>query len=260
MKKLIGLPDLQNGTHMPLYIQISNNLIQYIRRNQLAKGEAIPSENELLSRYDVSRTTVRQAIQHLESQHIVHRVRGKGTFVAAPKRRQYVRGFQNLEDQLKELGIVATNDLLDYKTVLPPNTCAEQLGLNPSQKVLLIRRLKLADTEPLALEERFLPLDIAMRFQKEDFEDMPVFNVLDREPDLSIVRVAYTIASSPLSESESKIMKVDQTASVIRRTGIYYNMDEKPVMFSRITFLADKAELRFEFHKEDDNWGVVSVV
>ena len=78
------LPDLDKNDYKPLYIQLSDLLADFIKDSVLVEGDALPSENELLARYDISRTTVRQAIQRLESQDLVRKIRGKGTFVTAP--------------------------------------------------------------------------------------------------------------------------------------------------------------------------------
>ena len=95
---------------------------------------------------------------------------------------------------------------------------------------------------------------------KTDFHTKPIFDLLEANPDNEIVRVTYTITNIPLTEEEADTLEVDLYASAIRRTGVYFNRRKTPVMFSRVTFLADRIELKFEFHKADDIWGIVSVV
>ena len=102
MVDLEKLPDLNKEEYKPLWIQLSDVLADYIQSNSLKPGHPLPSEKELIQRYHVSRMTVRLAIQRLEREELVHKVQGKGTFVAALKPREYIRGFQNLEETLAE--------------------------------------------------------------------------------------------------------------------------------------------------------------
>lgn len=254
------LIDLNKNDYKPLYIQLSEVLAEYIQTKGLYEGDALPSENELLAQYDISRTTIRQAMQRLESQDIVRKVRGKGTFVAASKSRESIRGFQNLEETLARKGIELSNILLEFKDTSPLNTWAKDLHLVEWKKIKLIRRLKLADKKPLAIEERLLPFELAQGILKTDFHTKPIFDLLEANPDNEIFRVTYTITNIPLTEEEADTLEVGLHASAIRRTGVYFNRQEIPVMFGRVTFLADRIKLKFEFHKADDTWEIVSVV
>jgi GntR family transcriptional regulator len=254
------LPDIDRSDYKPLYVQLSEALAGYVRSCGLALGDLLPSENELMARYRVSRATIRQAVQRLESLEIVHRVRGKGTFVAKPKMRGTVRGFQNLEISLAAQGIKVTNRLISSEKVNRADAWAAAFCGEGGKKFFLIRRLKLAERKPFAIEERLLPIEIADRFSQIDFRNKPIFDLMDENPDTEIVRVAYTITSSLLSETETKMLLTGRRVPGIRRIGIYYGRDENPLMAGRLTFRADRIELKFEFHKKDDNWGIVSIV
>ncbi len=259
MKKT-KLPDLNKDNHVPLYIQLGEILIQYIKKNKLTDGDLIPSENDLLARYEVSRMTIRQAVQWMESQEIVKRVRGKGTFVIAPKRREHIRNFQSFEDRLRELGRKPENILLDYQKTLLPQKWIKSYGLWISGQALLIRKLKLADDEPLAIDERYLPLDVASRFRENDLRDHTIFDLFRSRTDLTFIKVLYTYNASLISQNEARELKVKHSSSVLRRSGVYYNSKEQMVMFSRVTFLGDKIELSLEYHYKDDNWGTITIV
>ncbi|MEW6264860.1 MAG: GntR family transcriptional regulator [Thermodesulfobacteriota bacterium] len=254
------LPDVDKNDYKPLYVQLSDLLTEYIRHNGLAEGHPLPSENDLLSRYDLSRSTIRQAMQRLESQDVVRKVRGKGTFVAAPKHRKCVRGFQNVEETLAEQGIIVVNRLLRFEAVYPPRDCVRGLQLAPGKQAVLIRRLKLIQQEPLALEERYLPFELGSLFNQDDFRERPVFEVVEDRAGIEIAKVTYSIASSPLTDEEAGTLKVDPGAPVLRRTGLYYDREGHPCMFGRLIFLADKMELRFEFQKQDVFWAIMALV
>lgn len=255
---MVKLPNLRKERYKPLYIQLSDIISKYIINN-LKPGDLIPSEKDLMERYDISRMTVRLAIQRLEKEELVRKVQSKGTFVEAPRHRENVKGFQNLEDTLAERGITVTNVLLEMTDAFPSQKWSKNLLLPPGSKARIIRRLKVTEENPLALEERILPLDIATRFSEKDFADKPIFDLLDTYPDTEILRVTYTITSSLILNRVAKEMRASQSSPVLVRTGIYYNQKDKPVMVGKVTFLADRIGIRFEFHKKDKNWGIVTV-
>ena len=254
------LPDLDKTDYKPLYIQLSDALSEYIRGNCLSAGDLLPSENELLARYDVSRSTVRQAMQHLESREVIQKVRGKGTFVCEPGTRKYVKGFQNLEETMAERGIDVRNLLLHYEEIAVPPPWVGEIPLTSDYRAFLIRRLKTLNDEPLALEERYLPIEVGSRFTREDFAEKPIYDLVETLAEFEISHIVYTIAMAPLLELEADSLKAKPGDPAMRRIGFYQGADHKTIMSSRLTFLPDKLELRFEFQKSSDSWSVVSVV
>jgi len=253
------LPELDRNDYKPLYVQLSELLAKYILSNKLCEGDLLPSENELLSRYEVSRSTVRQAMQHLEAQEIISKIRGKGTFVSDSKNRKCVRGFQNFEETLAEQGLILSNILLQFESVYPSPDCAKNLRIAPGSQVFLIRRLKVSNGEPLALEERFLPAEIGSQFTGSDFKEKPVFNIVETHAELEIVRVTYTITATLLTEEEAKLLKVDIGTPALRRMGAYHGHGGRPIMYGSLVFLPDKTELQYEFQKNDNMWVIMPV-
>jgi len=253
------LPDLVTGDYKPLYIQLRDIIAGYIRAKGLKPGDPLPSENELIRRYGISRTTARMADQQLEADGLVRKIRGKGTFVAAARLREQVRGFQNLEESLAEQGIVVSNVLLQSMEGHPP-PWARELNLPAGSRARIIERLKTAAEKTLALEKRVLPLDVAARVSDEAVKSQPIFDALTAYPETDIYRVTYAIVGSSISEQDARKMKVPKRTPVLMRTGVYYNREERPVMAGRIVFLAQRIQLRYEFRREDKNWGIVDLV
>lgn len=254
------LPDLNKEDFKPLYVQLSETIAQYINLHRLSEGDPLPSENELLARYDVSRTTVRQAVQRLETDRLARRVRGKGTFVANAMGRRVVRGFQNLEEALAEQGINVSNVLLTQTDRYTHEAWMREFHEVTQSDTILIHRLKLAEKKPLAIEERLLSREVVARISKKDLRNKPIFDLLESFSENRIIRVIYTITATPLTTHEAEMLRAEKQAPVIRRVGMYFNVKNEPIMAGRVTFLAERTELKFEFHRTDDNWGIVTVI
>ena len=99
----ILLSELSLDSDIPLYSQIVNIVKRNLSAGMLAAGELLPSEAELCRAYNVSRSTVRQAIGILETDGLVVRKQGRGTFVAAPKVRRRTENVYSFTSEISEL-------------------------------------------------------------------------------------------------------------------------------------------------------------
>jgi len=252
MKKFNEFIKIDKSSYIPLYVQLSDILARYIRENSLEEGDSIPSENDLTTYYGISRNTVRQAFQILESQDIIRRVRGRGTFVTRGKEKQSLTGLKIIETRLRDLGVDTANRVLYVRETFPPRDWGRLLELAPRDKALLLRRVKTADGIPFALEERAFPAKVGRQLKAEDLKHQSVNILIDALPEYKVTNMSYTFTSSPLTAVEAKELEVDRSESVVRRMGVYRNSSAMPVMFGRLTFLADRIELKFEFVRSDD--------
>jgi GntR family transcriptional regulator len=258
LSNLNELTDLDKDSFKPLYVQLCDSLIEHIQSNNLKAGDILPSENQLLSRYSVSRNTIRLAIERLVKLNLAQKRRGKGTFVSPRGSRKFVRGLIGFEESLGEYGLTVTNVMLEKTETLDKIPWVINIGGFSPQKALYIKRLKVLNEEPVALEERYLPLLVAKRFKNADFMEHSIFDLLEKIPEFEINRVSYILRSSLLSTAESKILKKDVAKPALRRVGIYYDSLGHKIMLSRLTLVSDKLTVNYDFHKHENVWGLVS--
>ncbi len=260
MLKYHSLPGLDTDSYKPLYIQISDVIIDSIKNEIFKEGGLIPSEHELLFRYQVSRNTVRQAVQLLEKDRWVKRVRGKGTYVTKTKEIKSLDFTMDIESKIAALGKKPGNRLCDLKEVKVMDKWARFLSIPESSPVICLRRVKLADSQPIALEERYFPPEIARLFSTEDLKNTPTARLFETKKKTSIHYVEYLIGNAPLTETEAKNLEIELSASIFRRSSVYYTSNMKPIMASRVTFLAEKIEWRVQLSKSGETWEALSIV
>ncbi|HTG53558.1 MAG TPA: FAD-dependent oxidoreductase, partial [Gemmatimonadaceae bacterium] len=123
----------------------------------LATGSQLPTENDLIARFGVSRPTVRRAVQNLVSRGLVEIQRGRGTYVTRPKITQELTALSGFVEDMQALGRHPTARLLDKQLVAADKTVAQQLALPAGSLVVRIRRVRLADGEPVSFDETYLP-------------------------------------------------------------------------------------------------------
>lgn len=131
-----------------LYSRVESVLASEINDGALKVGAQLPTEDTLITRFEVSRITVRRAIQNLVSRGLVEIRRGKGTFVAAPRITQELTELSGFVEDMHAVGRKPTARVLGRDTVTADATVARQLALTKGERVVRIRRVRLADGVP----------------------------------------------------------------------------------------------------------------
>jgi GntR family transcriptional regulator len=153
--------ELSRSSPVPLYRQLANFLETAIRGGRLKPGDRLDSEWLLARRHQVSRITIRQAVDELVRKELLLRKQGKGTFVIAPAVRHDLRRLHGLLGSLFSQSDGASTRLLRYGLRVPPAEIAGLLRLRPGQSALELERLYLIEGKPVALAQAWLVPDVA---------------------------------------------------------------------------------------------------
>jgi len=231
------------GSPLPLYAQLESILAGEIASGALLPGSRLPNEEELVKRYSVSRTTVRQTIQNLIRRGLIEIQRGKGTFVLQPKITQELTQLSGFVEDMQSLGRNASARLLDKQTVPASDSVACQLAITTGTPVVRIQRVRLADNSPLSFDETYLPREIGERILENNLETEPIFSLLEQKYD------------TPLTEAEYRLEAVSADTTVARALGIAagspifliertsYTSGRRPVDYERLYYRGD--QIRF---------------
>src|SRR5215475_2336141 len=162
-------------TRLPLYAQVEDVLASRISSGALPAGTQLPSEEELIREFDVSRTTIRTTIQNLVRQGLVEIRRGRGTFVASPRIVQELTELTGFVEDMVVLGRIPTARVLSRQLVPAEPIVAEKLAVAPGTTVAQIRRVRLSDGVPLSFDETYLPEALGRQVMEDDLAKEPIF-------------------------------------------------------------------------------------
>src|SRR6516165_12831146 len=123
-----GTPLIDSSSAMPLYAQVEAVLASDIADGRLSTGSQLPTENDLIERFGVSRPTVRRAVQNLVARGLVEIQRGKGTYVSRPKITQELTALSGFVEDMQALGRHPTARLIDQQLVTADRMVAHQLA------------------------------------------------------------------------------------------------------------------------------------
>ena len=154
----------------PKHAQLSDVLADLAVR-ELGPDAAIPSERELMAAYDVSRATVRKAIESLIADGLLHRIHGKGTFVATPRLESRLH-LASFSQDMRRRGLTPSTRLLQIELDDPPADVARALdlgaGSDSGRSAWRLDRVRLADDQPIALENGWYPRALLPDLDRHD--------------------------------------------------------------------------------------------
>lgn len=261
---------IDRNSPVPIFRQLEEQILKHIQNGDLKPGDRIPSQYELAREFQVSRTTIQKAIDHLILEQLLYFKQGKGIYVAAPPMRQHLPILQSLSQSLVELGYRVHADLLLKEEVEAPTRISQRLNLPASTSMLHIKRLVYADNVPMVLQETFiegkrfrgiLELDLRNRSMTElieevgnthiedssfvvgasqaDWGEARMLHILAGTPLLTMEETGFEENKQPVRYSENKLRSdyfrvVIGAASVDNRVCLEYRLQERSVNISLV--------------------------
>jgi GntR family transcriptional regulator len=174
---------------------------------QLDVGDAIPSERQLCADLGVSRLTVRAALDDLVRDGMLIRRHGSGTFVSEPKIAQELTMTSFTED-MRRRGMEPGSKTLDLRTVPAGAHLGRLLHVSPSEPVVIISRLRLADHETMAIETLHVRASLVPGLAHDDLERQSFYDILQERYGIEIVGGTQTIEPTVTNEEESAALGV----------------------------------------------------
>lgn len=191
---------------IPLYYQLMDIIIDMIDKGNLEADSKLPSERELCENYDISRSTVRQAISELEKGGYIYRLHGKGTFVSPKIFKQELLGFYSFTEEMKKIGKVPKSKVLDFKIINTNKNLASKMNLHINEKIYVFTRLRLANNEPMMVETSYVPHSKFLNLTKELLEENPLYDIFSSVYNINITSAEESFRSVLTREYEAKVL------------------------------------------------------
>lgn len=237
---------------LPLYIQLENALLAYIRSEGLTAGDQLPTEGEIAIMYSVSRATIRQALGRLVNDGYVERVQGLGSFVAKP-RPQHTPLLTSFTENMQVQGYDVQRRVLESSVVATPTDAQAGLGIGEGQCQRLLR-LFIADGDPIGVSETWITLDSIGEhpelFTLEYLEGRSLYSLIEGpEIGLRLDRGMETIRAGLAQEREQRLLGCEPGDPTLIMTRSSYTASGRAVEWTIMTFRADHYEYQLELRR-----------
>lgn len=236
----------RNGT-APLYEQLKDVIHKKIKSGELKPDQQIPSERELEKTYNVSRITVRQAINLAEQEGLVRRVHGVGTFVSKPKIQQELSTLSNFQSTLQQQGLIASTKLHNSQTIVSDFQLSKLLSIQVNEKVINLELIGLGDNSPIVYYNSYFSFPVGEKMKQAAElvldKDQP-FSTLDlykMDPHLKFnpTHIEQTYEALAAVPFLAEILKVKEGFPLIKVTSLVYQ-DKNPLEYKETYYRGDK--------------------
>jgi GntR family transcriptional regulator len=222
-----------------LYSRVETVLAGEIAEGDMKAGDQLPTEDSLIERFEVSRITVRRAIQNLVGRGLVEIRRGKGTFVASPKITQELTELTGFVEDMRGLGRKPTARVISKETVTADTTVAGHLALTKGERVVRIRRVRLADGVPISFDETYLPLEIGNKIITNNLKVEPIFSLLERKYNVPLIEAEYKLEAVAAETEVAAALRVKQGSPIFRIERTSYSTGNRPVDYEKLYYRGD---------------------
>lgn len=231
---------LDKSSFTPMYFQIQSQLLSMIHAGHLRPGDPLPSEEELSRIYGVSRMTSRQALQALKSQGFASRHKGQGSFVSQPRVEKDITHLHGFTAEMNELGMKASSRVLfSGRSVATPEVAAK-LNIEVNSPVYQLRRLRLSDGLPIAIEETYLPYDRFPGVDKLDFSRLSLYQTLKNRYGFRVSRADEILEARSATNNEARLLEIQPRASLLAISRTLWTADDLPLESSESVYRGDR--------------------
>jgi len=224
---------------VPVYAQIAGSIRTLIRERALPPGTCFPPERIMCERIGVSKMTLRQAYSVLERDGIIGSRRGVGTVVRELRVDKKLPEMRSFTEEMAARGKAASSRLLGFQTTEPSFLAQEFFGLFEHQKVFQIRRLRLGDGQPIAVETVELPAHLFPNLDKIDFQTQSLYRVLEDRYGIQLARCSEEISAASPNRVQKQLLALDRSAALLVITRKSFAINDSPVEVSITAYRGD---------------------
>lgn len=172
---------IDKKSEIPLYQQLAHSIKKAVDEQKLKENDKIPAENEFCKIYDLSRTTVRQALDILEKDGYIYKLRGKGSYVSTPKIYQNRSSFSKFYDDMRSLGKVPVSKIISLKIKVADAYVRERMQLEENEMLCQIKWIRYGNNEPLIYETINLNYKLVDGIEMKELTDKKLYDILSEE-------------------------------------------------------------------------------
>jgi GntR family transcriptional regulator len=222
-----------------LYTKVEETIAAEIADGEYRPGDQLPTEVELLQRFEVSRITVRRAIQNLVQRGLLEIRRGRGTFVLEPRIEAELTKLSGFVEDMSAAGRKASARVLSQSVVSATALIAERLQLSRGTRVMRIERVRLADGQPVSFDQSYLPLALGRRIVRNDLRMHPIFTLLEEKYNVPLLEADYALEAVAASKAVAEALQVTVGTPIFQIERTSRTTNYEPIDYEVLSYRGD---------------------
>jgi GntR family transcriptional regulator len=222
-----------------LYAKVEETIAAEIADGEYRPGDQLPTEDELLRRFEVSRITVRRAIQNLVQRGLLEIRRGRGTFVLEPRIEAELTKLSGFVEDMNAAGRRASARVLSQGVVSATARIAERLQLGRGTRVMRIERVRLADDLPVSFDQTYLPLALGRKIVRNDLRMHPIFTLLEEQYGVPLLEADYALEAVAASKVVADALQVTVGTPIFQIERTSRTTNGEPIDYEVLSYRGD---------------------
>lgn len=241
---------LDEHGNMPLHAQLAQRIQDAIESGELESGQQIPTERELMREANVSRSTVRHAINQLVQQDLLERVQGKGTFVKQFKVETSLQVVYSFAAQFAIQGLRLKDKVLECEVTAASPLIAHKLNMQPGEDLISLQRLRFVEKKPIMVNISFIPKVLCPGLVLETFAESSLYQLFTNKYDIPVVSATDTLEAIPADETIAHHLQVPLNTSLMYVKRMAFTRNHVPVHMGLNYIRGDMCRFRSDMHSQ----------
>jgi GntR family transcriptional regulator len=242
---------LERNSPIPLHSQLKTAIDARIESGEWLPETQVPSERELCERFRVSRITVRQALHQLVADGRLVRIHGRGTYVATSPVKKQLLPLVGFSEETTARGQTPGAHVLRFEAATASLAVAQALQLTAGEGILVLRRLRLANGRPMALETVHLPEHRLPGFLEENLEDGSLYHLLRKKYGIRPARALQQWQAVPCPPGDAKLLEVKKESPVLQIQRTTFDSEGRPFEYLESFFRGDRYVFQAELRNQE---------
>lgn len=239
---------MQSTNKVPRHLFIQQDLLKRIDSGEYKEGQLIPKEHELTEIYQVSRPTVRQAIQSLVNEGYLERRKKRGTIVRLRKiNQEFTHVIESYDSEMNRKGLTPVTHVLAFKITKANNEIASQLNLNENDDVYKLVRLRYVGNKPVVLATAYLPYALLPNLLDIDFTTKRLYAVLEKMQ-FPILKIRRKLDVLKADETTAHLLDINEEDPIFYFHSTAFTKHNIPIEYSISKYRGDINSFVFELN------------
>ena len=246
---------LNREVHTPLYLQIEDLIIEQVESGEISPGDTIPSEAELQKKYNVSRTTIRQAMANLAKDGIIIKKQGKGTFVSkVQKTEPNLSNLCSFSEEIMKDGGKPGSKVLELGIIGAPKHIADIFKIKKGNPVIIYERLRSIDDALVGLHTVYLNQNVLPFFDlnKLNQDNISLYQFLEKDLKIHIYVADETLKAISADENIAKILNIPIGTPIMLLKRTTYTLGGQPFEYAKIIVKGEEFQYKARLTRKNN--------
>ncbi|MCA9908951.1 MAG: GntR family transcriptional regulator [Anaerolineae bacterium] len=244
----LSAAEIDKSSPLPYHYQLREILRAEIAAERWRRGDQLPSEHQLCDMFQVSRTTVREALDALVNEGLLTREKGLGTFVADPKFIETWTGSAiGFSDSITQQGYLIETQVLELDVRPAPLRVRQELNLQSHEDIVYLKRLRYILKQPILIVTSYMPARLFPRMTEIDFTVNSLYQTFRREYNIPVTRVKRSIEAIAADEDIAAQLDLPLGFPIMFIENTAYTNGGTPIEYYNAWRRGDKSRFQFEY-------------